>query len=41
MTAQFEGPHLARSDIPSPLPILPGLQCLAAWILACLEGDTR
>ncbi|SEW20431.1 hypothetical protein SAMN05444851_2105 [Aliiroseovarius sediminilitoris] len=41
MTTPFEGPQLARTDIPTPLPILPGLRSLATWIEACLEGDHR
>lgn len=41
MTTPFEGPQLARTDIPTPLPILPGLRSLTTWIEACLEGDHR
>lgn len=40
MTDFFETPQLAATDIPSPLPILPGLKSLAAWIEACIEGAT-
>ncbi|WP_424940193.1 hypothetical protein [Aliiroseovarius sp. S253] len=29
----------ARTDIPSPLPFIPGLKALAAWIEAAIEGD--
>lgn len=29
----------ARTDLPHPIPFVPGLQALAAWIEAVLEGD--
>ncbi|WP_260518978.1 hypothetical protein [Aliiroseovarius sp. M344] len=38
MTPLRDGPVLARTDIPSPFPILHDLRSLVAWINACLEG---
>lgn len=39
MTDFDKGRLTARTDIPNPIPFLPGLQALAAWIEAALEGD--
>ena len=39
MTDFHRGCLTARTDIPNPIPFLPGLQALAAWIEAVLEGD--
>lgn len=38
ITFDTKGP-LARTDIPDPMPFLPGLKALAAWIEAAIEGD--
>lgn len=39
MTDFHRGCLTARTDIPNPIPLLPGLIALAAWIEAVLEGD--
>lgn len=39
MTDFDSGSLTARTDIPNPIPFLPGLKALAAWIEATLEGD--
>lgn len=33
------GRRMARTDIPNPVPFVPGLKALAAWIEAAIEGD--
>ncbi|SMR72820.1 hypothetical protein SAMN04488030_1564 [Aliiroseovarius halocynthiae] len=39
MTDFNTGCLTARTDIPSPVPFIPGLKALAAWIEAAIEGD--